>query len=69
MKTNMGNIDRGLRIAIALVIGVLFAMGHLALSSTLGIILAVVAGIFGLTALIGNCPLYSILGLSTCKVN
>ncbi|MFC3119594.1 DUF2892 domain-containing protein [Jhaorihella thermophila] len=27
----------------------------------------IVAGVFTLTAFVGNCPLYSIVGLKTCK--
>ena len=65
MKINVGNLDRTIRIAVAVIIGVLFAMNII--SGTLGIILLVVAGIFLLTGVISRCPIYSVLGLSTCK--
>jgi type IV secretory pathway VirB2 component (pilin) len=37
-------------------------------TGTLGIVLVVIAGVFTLTSVISFCPLYSIVGLSTCPV-
>ncbi len=65
MKTNMGPQDKTIRIIIAVIIAVLFFTK--VISGTLAIVLLVVAGIFVLTSLIGFCPLYSILGVNTCK--
>ncbi|WP_433895127.1 YgaP family membrane protein [Sphingobacterium mizutaii] len=65
MKTNMGPQDKTIRIIIAVIIAVLFFTK--VISGTLAIVLMVVAGVFVLTSLIGFCPLYSILGISTCK--
>ncbi len=65
MKTNMGGIDRILRIIIALIIGYLYYTG--AINGTLGIILIVLAGVFVLTSLLGFCPLYTLFGFNTCK--
>ncbi|WP_313188991.1 DUF2892 domain-containing protein [Sphingobacterium sp.] len=65
MKTNMGPQDKTIRIIIAVIIAVLFFTK--VISGTLAIVLLVVAGIFILTSLIGFCPLYSILGVNTCK--
>jgi len=63
MKTNMGIIDRVVRIVIALVfIGLYFAN---IIAGTLAIVLLVLAGVFTLTSLIGFCPLYWPLGIST----
>ncbi len=62
----MGNIDKIVRIVIAAVAIYLLASSTIALSSVLGIVLAIVAGIFLLTSVIGTCPLYSLVGLSTC---
>lgn len=60
MTRNEGNLDRVIRIVLALVI---FAVG-LATGSWLGLI-----GIVPLaTGLIGWCPLYTLFGLSTCPV-
>ena len=64
MKKNMGSIDKIIRLIIAAVIGVLFFTNII--SGTLGIILLVLAGIFVLTSLISFCPLYTLVGASTC---
>ncbi|WP_099371890.1 DUF2892 domain-containing protein [Sphingobacterium sp. 1.A.5] len=65
MKTNMGPQDKTIRIIIAVIIAVLFFTK--VITGTLAIVLLVVAGIFILTSLIGYCPVYSIIGISTCK--
>lgn len=63
MKTNVGIIDRVIRIVIALVfIGLYFAS---VVSGTLAIVLLVLAGVFALTSLIGFCPLYWPFGIHT----
>ena len=65
MKKNMGNMDKVIRVLIALVIGVLvFAE---VLTGTLAIALLALAGIFVLTSVVGTCPLYLPFGASTCK--
>lgn len=64
MKKNMGNIDRIVRIVIALVIGALYYSGTI--TGTVGLVLLVLAGVFVATSLISFCPLYTIVGLSTC---
>jgi len=38
------------------------------LSGTWAIVLGIVAVVFLVTSLIGMCPLYALLGISTCKV-
>lgn len=65
MKRNMGSADRGVRLVIAAVVAFLFITGRV--DGIVAMILAVVAGIFLLTSLVGNCPLYSVVGVSTCK--
>jgi hypothetical protein len=37
------------------------------ISGTLGLIGIVVAAIFTLTTILGYCPLYSLIGVKTCK--
>lgn len=64
MKANMGGADRIIRILIAVVAAVLYFTGTI--SETVGIVAMVIAGIFLLTSLISFCPLYTILGISTC---
>ena len=67
MPTNMGKLDRGGRLAIAAILLVL-AFATPVLGSGIFFWLAlIVAGVFTLTAFVGNCPLYSIVGLKTCK--
>jgi K+-transporting ATPase A subunit len=65
MKKNMGNIDRGLRVVVALVVAVLYFAGQI--SGTVAIILGILAAVFILTSLVGTCPLYLPFGLSTKK--
>lgn len=65
MKKNMGNIDKTIRIAVALLISILFLAN--VITGILAIILLVFAGIFLITSLVGFCPLYVPLGISTCR--
>ena len=65
MKKNMGTIDRTIRIILALAIAVLYFMN--VISGTLAIVLLVIAVVFVLTSLIGYCPLYILLGISSRK--
>jgi len=63
MKTNMGIIDRVVRIVIALVfIGLYF--GNV-ITGTLAIVLIVLAGVFILTSLVSFCPLYLMFGINS----
>jgi small neutral amino acid transporter SnatA (MarC family) len=68
MKTNVGKIDRIIRLVVAAVIAYLLFSGTVAISSLLGIILAVVAVIFAFTGLSGWCAIYQLLGASTCPI-
>ncbi|MBV6655718.1 MAG: DUF2892 domain-containing protein [Mameliella sp.] len=65
MKRNMGNMDKTVRIVIAIVIAALYFTN--VITGTLGIVLLVLAGVFVLTSLINFCPLYAPFGLSTNK--
>ena len=60
MKRNVGNLDRIIRIAIGLVLAGLALTGSIGLWGYLGII-PLLAGV------VGNCPVYTLLGISTCK--
>ena len=64
MKKNMGNADRLIRLILAVVVGVLFYGG--VVTGTVATVLLVLAGIFLLTSFVGYCPLYALLGVSTC---
>jgi hypothetical protein len=61
MVKNMGTADRSIRTILALIVGVLLVTGQI--TGTLGII----AVIFLLTSLIGNCPLYMPFKITTRK--
>lgn len=65
MKKNMGNGDRAVRLIVAAIIALLYFTNTI--SGTLAIILGVVAIIFVATSLINFCPLYTLLGINTCK--
>ena len=65
MKKNMGTADRMIRTLIALAIIVLYLTG--AIGSTLAIVLGVITLAFLVTSLVGWCPSYVPLGLSTRK--
>jgi len=64
---NVGNIDRGLRLILGIVLILLPFVTSFGATSTLltwGAI--VVGGILALTAVFKFCPIYRILGLNTC---
>ena len=64
MTANVGSTDKVIRLVLALaVVVVAFVAG---ISSVLGIVLLVVGAVLGVTALTGFCPLYRVLGMSTC---
>lgn len=65
MKKNMGGLDRIIRIIIASIIGFLYYNGTI--TGTLGYVLLALGGVFLLTSLVSSCPLYSLVGLNTCK--
>jgi hypothetical protein len=67
MKTNMGTIDKIIRVIIALVAGAL--VYYDVVSGAYAYILLTITAIFLLTSLIGFCPLYGMFGLNTCPVN
>jgi hypothetical protein len=65
MKKNMGNIDRLIRVMIALTAVVLYFTNRITgLVATFGLILS---GIFILTSFIGFCPLYWPFNVCTNK--
>lgn len=63
MTLNMAGWDRIVRLVVAVAL-ILFSAFVLRFN-TLGIVLAVVGVIFIATALIGWCPLYTVLGFRT----
>ena len=65
MKKNMGSTDKIIRIAIAIVIAILYFTNTI--SGTLALVLGAFAVIFIITSFISFCPLYSPFGISTRK--
>ena len=61
MKSNLGTLDRGLRIAVGLVLIGLRLSGVIGLWGWIGLV-AVATGLFSF------CPAYRLLGISTCKI-
>lgn len=66
MQTNMGPIDRGARLVVGVLL-IAFALGFV-LPNTGWNWLGWIGVVPILTALLGNCPAYSLLGVSTCPV-
>lgn len=65
MKKNMGTMDRAIRILAAIAILVLYLAGSI--SGVTAIVLGVIAAAFLVTSLVGFCPGYVPLGISTRK--
>ncbi len=65
MKKNMGTTDRIVRTILAIVMAALYFTGTV--TGTLGIVMLILALVFIATSIMGFCPLYLPLGLSTCK--
>jgi hypothetical protein len=61
MKSNVGGIDRVLRIVLGLVLIGLAATGTVGAWGWIGIVPLA-------TAALGSCPLYTVLGFSTCPI-
>lgn len=66
MKKNMSNTDRIIRLVLAAIMAGLYFSGTV--SGTIGIILVVLAGVFTLTSIVSFCPLYTLVGFSSCPV-
>lgn len=67
MKKNMGNTDKIVRVIVAIAAALLVYFQ--VVTGTFAYILIAVATIFVLTSVVSFCPLYKLVGLSTCKVN
>lgn len=67
MKKNMGSLDRIIRLSVAAIAIFLFYNGTL--TGMAGTIALVLAAVFTLTSLVSFCPLYALVGLSTCPVS
>ena len=61
MQVNVGGIDRAARIALGIILLALTATGTIGLWGLIGIVLLA-------TGLLRFCPVYPLLGLSTCPM-
>ena len=66
MKKNISNIDKIVRVIIALVAAYFAKYGEFS-NDWISIALYAVAIIMLLTSLLGTCPIYSVLGVKTKK--
>ena len=66
MKKNMGNLDKGVRIIVAIAIALLYYFDMI--TGTLAYVLMAVAIIFLITSVINFCPLYTLIGINSCKI-
>jgi len=65
MKSNMGIIDRIIRLIAVIVIAILYFTE--VIDGTLALILGIIAVIFAITSFVRFCPLYWVFGIKTCK--
>lgn len=66
MNANVGSTDKVIRLVIAVAAAVsAFIVGA---TSVLGIVLLVLAALMVATSAMSFCPVYSLLGLNTCKI-
>jgi hypothetical protein len=61
MQVNVGNADRVIRIGLGIILLALTAMGTIGWWGLIGIVPLA-------TGLMRSCPLYSLLGFSTCPL-
>lgn len=66
MKQNMGSFDKIARLVVSVVFFALFLTNLV--TGVVGYVLIALGLIFSLTAFLNFCPLYTIFGISTCKI-
>ncbi|MBL7795210.1 MAG: DUF2892 domain-containing protein [Saprospiraceae bacterium] len=67
MQKNMGTIDRVVRLIVAAI--VVFLIYNDTLTGTTGTVALILAAVFTLTSIVSFCPLYRLVGMSTCPVS
>ncbi len=65
MKKNMGMVDKLIRFIVAISIAVVYYLNLM--SGTLAMVLLIFAVIFVLTSFVSFCPIYRLIGVSTCS--
>jgi hypothetical protein len=66
MVRNVSNVDRIVRAVVGAVLLIAWAAGWV--TGTLAVVLGLVGVVLLATAAAGFCPLYRVLGVSTCAV-
>ena len=66
MEKNMGTIDRIVRVLLSVIMFGLLMKGII--YGVLAVISVAVSIILLLTSLVGFCPLYRVLGITTCNI-
>lgn len=66
MKKNMGTLDRIIRTLLVVLVAALYFAN--VISGPLALVLGIVAIVFLATSLMSYCPLYTMLGISTCSL-
>lgn len=62
MKTNVGTVDRSIRVLLGLVLLFSYAAGAIGAWGLIGLVPLA-------TGLLGYCPLYQVLGIKTCRTS
>ncbi len=65
MKKNVGTVDKMLRLLIVLAVVVLILGGHV--DGVFVIALGLLAVVMAVTSMTSFCPLYLLMGVSTCR--
>jgi hypothetical protein len=65
MKRNMGVVDRLFRVFVVAPVLIVLSVVVFGAGSVLGILALVFAGVMLVTAVLGFCPTYTLIGLST----
>jgi len=60
----MGILDRTLRVVAAILVSVLYFTGTI--TGTVALVVLGLGVVFLLTSLVSFCPLYTVVGISTC---
>ena len=64
MTPNVGSTDRILRLFAGLLVA---GLGYVMLAGVWAYVAAGIGVVLALTALVGSCPAYAILGINTCR--
>ncbi|HZR46984.1 MAG TPA: DUF2892 domain-containing protein [Candidatus Manganitrophaceae bacterium] len=65
MKCNVGGVERGVRIAVGVI---LFSIGYFGMLPTWGAVTTYLVGVIILmTGIFGYCPVYQFFELNTCE--